>query len=61
MPQVRSRLAVMGPSGGPSTSGGQAGSNSSNPINPTNMTQAQINALPRGTWIQTSTGIRKKP
>jgi hypothetical protein len=61
MPQVRSRLAAMGPSRGPSTSGGQAGSNSSNPINPTGMTQAQINALPSGTWIQTPAGTRKKP
>ena len=48
-------------SGGPRTSGGQAGSSSSNPINPTGMTQAQINALPRGTWMQTPNGIRKKP
>ena len=48
-------------SGGPRTSGGQAGSSKSNPINPTGMTQAQINALPRGTWMQTPNGIRKKP
>jgi hypothetical protein len=32
--------------------GGQAGSNQNNPINPTNMTQAQLNSLPSGTFIR---------
>ena len=47
--------------GGPSTSGGQAGSNQNNPMNLTGMTQANYNALPSGTWVQGPQGIAQIP